>query len=188
MKASWSQIGWITFGMMVLPHGTPARMEGPQPTVIVLGAAQYNGRPSPIFKSRLDHAARLFKTGRVKLLIVTGGKAEGDRFSEGEAGKNFLIQQGIPAGNIRAETTSRSTFENLKFSRSWIKTPVNVVTDSIHMPRAMAMAKDLGLDAHPSPSPLPENTSKEFLENYSARENLAYMAYLLMGAKATEKK
>ncbi|GGJ26403.1 YdcF family protein [Deinococcus roseus] len=174
--------------MMGFPHASPANVSEPQPTVIVLGAAQYNGKPSPIFRSRLQHALNLYQTGRVSRIIVTGGKAEGDRYSEGEAGRNFLIQKGIPARTILAETRSRNTYENLKNSLGWVTTPVSVVTDSIHMPRAIAMARDLGMKASPSPSPLPENTSQEFLENYAARERLAYMAYLLMGEKATEKK
>ncbi|GEM46468.1 YdcF family protein [Deinococcus cellulosilyticus] len=188
MRTHWPQVGIVTLGMMGFPHASPANISDPSPTVIVLGAAQYNGKPSPIFRSRLQHALNLYQTGRVQKVIVTGGKAEGDRYSEGEAGRNFLIQKGIPAKHVLAETRSRNTYENLKNAKGWVTTPVSVVTDSIHMPRAIAMAKDLGMEAHPSPSPLPENTSKDFLENYAARERLAYMAYILMGEKATGKK
>lgn len=187
MRAQGSQVGILTLLMMGLPHASPANLPVPQPTVIVLGAAQYNGKPSPVFKSRLEHALGLYKTGKVHCIIVTGGKAEGDKYSEGESGRKFLIQRGVPAQKIFAETTSRNTYENLKNARVWVKTPVSVVTDSIHMPRALAIAKDLGLKASPSPSPLPANTSKTFLENYSNRERLAYMAYLLMGEKAFER-
>src|SRR5687767_15207817 len=77
--------------------------------IVVLGAAQYDGDPSPVFKARLDHAVYLYETGVSKTIVVTGGKAEGDRFSEAEAGEKYLIEErGVAADRILSEVEGRT--------------------------------------------------------------------------------
>lgn len=123
---------------------------------IVLGAAVYDDAPSPVFEERLRHAAELFGSGRVEWIVVTGGVGQGDTLAESEAGRDWLIGVGVPADRILIETKSRTTKENLVLARPLLAEHslirVLLVSDPLHMRRATRMAKDLGLDAHPSPT------------------------------------
>src|SRR5688500_19968020 len=85
--------------------------------IVVLGAAQYDGRPSPVFKARLDHAAYLYQEDFSRQVIVTGGKRPGDRFTEAEAGRNYLTDQGIPSEDITGEDEGRTTLQSLRQGR-----------------------------------------------------------------------
>lgn len=124
---------------------------------IVLGAAVDDDAPSPVFSERLRHAAELFESGQVEWLVVTGGVGRGDTLAESEAGREWLIGAGIPADRILIETQSRTTRQNLVFARPLLTehdiNRVLIVSDPLHMRRAMRMADDLRLDAHPSPTP-----------------------------------
>jgi uncharacterized SAM-binding protein YcdF (DUF218 family) len=117
-------------------------------TVLVMGAAQYNGRPSPAFKRRLDKAFDLYEQGCAQDIIVTGGKREGDRFSEGQAGVSYLVSRGIPQAVLKSESQSVSSFENLEFSRSLIAgKDLTIVTDDLHAYRTQYLARQLGYNA-----------------------------------------
>ncbi|BBZ20082.1 YdcF family protein [Mycolicibacterium gadium] len=124
---------------------------------VVLGAAVDDDAPSPVFSERLRHAAELFDSGQVKWIVVTGGVGQGDTLAESEAGSAWLIGSGIPADRILVETQSRTTKQNLVFVRPLLSehdiNRVLIVSDPLHMRRAMRMADDLRLDAHPSPTP-----------------------------------
>jgi len=128
----------------------------PADAAIVLGAAVDDGVPSPVFSERLRHAAGLFESGRLKWIVVTGGVGEGDSLAEAEAGRDWLIDAGIPADRLLIETKSRTTKQNLVFAQPLLAEHdihrVVIVSDPLHMRRAMRMASDLGLDAHPSPT------------------------------------
>jgi uncharacterized SAM-binding protein YcdF (DUF218 family) len=124
---------------------------------IVLGAAVYDDEPTPVFEERLRHAVELYRSGRVGLVITTGGAGPGDTLAESEAGRNWAVAHGVPEAAILMETASRTTRENFTgvaplLSKRGIGR-VLVVSDPLHMRRAMRMATDLGLDAHPSPTP-----------------------------------
>ena len=80
--------------------------------IVVLGAAQYDGKPSPVFVARLDHALELWKKGVAPLIVVTGGKQPGDRFTEASSGANYLLARGVPDSAILRETTSRNSWES----------------------------------------------------------------------------
>lgn len=119
--------------------------------IVVLGAAQYDGEPSPILKARLDHAAYLYNEDVSKTIIVTGGKAEGDRFSEAEAGERYLVQQlGVDPERILSETEGTTTFESLRsvwdLAQPLDITSVLLVSDPMHSERIKMIAKDLGFE------------------------------------------
>jgi uncharacterized SAM-binding protein YcdF (DUF218 family) len=124
--------------------------------IIVLGAAQYDGRPSPVFKARLDHAADLYREGIAPLIVVTGGKQVGDRFTEATSGANYLHGKGIPDAAILRETTGRSSWESLAASARVLEElgqqRVVLVSDPFHALRTEAIADELGLDAVTSPT------------------------------------
>ncbi len=151
----------------------------PAPTLLVLGAAQYNGHPSPAFRRRLDHALELYQAGGVKRIVVAGGVGKGDRFSEGGVGVKYLAGQGVPAGRLVAEKRSRSTLENLLNSKPYLSGPVTLVTDEVHATRALALARGLGLDAGVSSVPLA--STGEAAARYRRREKLLLAAYTLFG-------
>ncbi|WP_231983468.1 YdcF family protein [Mycobacterium sp. 852002-51961_SCH5331710] len=124
---------------------------------IVLGAAVDGDTPSPVFEERLRHAASLFDSGQVDWIILTGGIGQGDSLPEAEAGRNWLIAEGIPADHLLIETQSRTTRQNLAFAQPLLADHgihrVLIVSDPLHMRRATRIAADVGLDAHPSPTP-----------------------------------
>ena len=133
--------------------------------IIVLGAAQYNGVPSPVLANRLDHAAELYDEGVADLIVVTGGRQEGDRFTEAEASANYLEELGIPGDHIERETTGDSSWESLASAARFLQpttasTAVVLVSDPYHAMRIDGIAHELGLDATVSPadgsSSLPE--------------------------------
>ncbi|MGH2513816.1 MAG: YdcF family protein [Candidatus Limnocylindrales bacterium] len=129
----------------------------PAGAVVVLGAAEYNGRPSPIYQARLQHAVDLFKTGDYHYLFVTGGKQPGDRTTEAAVGRQFAIDQGVPADRILMENQGRNTLESLDAVRSTLAArsihDAVFVSDRSHMLRVLRIAADLGITAYGSPTP-----------------------------------
>jgi uncharacterized SAM-binding protein YcdF (DUF218 family) len=124
--------------------------------VVVLGAAQYDGRPSPIFEARLDHAVSLVLNGIAPYLVVTGGRAPGDRLSEADVARQYALDQGVPQENILAEGTGTDTLTSLRnvkqvFDRQGFRRGL-FVSDRTHMLRVLLMADDLGMEAYGSPT------------------------------------
>ena len=124
--------------------------------IIVLGAAQFDGHPTDVFKARLDHAFELWKGGVAPKIVVTGGGQPGDRFTEAGAGAAYLHELGVPDAAIERETTSRSSWESLTASARFLldegTTRVTLVSDPFHMLRLRLIAEELGFDATTSPT------------------------------------
>jgi len=124
--------------------------------IVVLGAAQYDGRPSPQLQARLDHAVDLWQDGIAPLIVVTGGRQPGDRFTEATAGANYLHEQGVPDDAILREVDGRSSWESLsataRFLHDGDKRRVVLVSDPYHMARIDDVAREVGLDAVTSPT------------------------------------
>ena len=124
--------------------------------IVVMGAAQYDGTPSPLFAARLDHAVQLYLDGVAPLLIVTGGKAEGDRTTEAASGRAYAIAHGVSAEAIQTEDRGRTTLESIRgvaalMADDGISRAV-FVSDRSHMLRVLRIASDLGLQAYGSPT------------------------------------
>ena len=154
--------------------------------IVVLGAAQYDGEPSPVFKARLDHAAYLYQEQFSHKVIVTGGKRPGDRFTEAEAGSRYLTELGIPSEDITGEDQGRTTFQSLQevsqiAEREDIDS-VLLVSDPLHSERIKRMAGDLGFDetyaSWASYSRL--NRSRETKAKELAREVASLLVYELL--------
>ena len=150
--------------------------------IVVLGAAQFDGRPSSVFTARLVHARDLWQGDVAPRIITVGGNREGDRFTEASAGKKWLTEHGVRAGKVVAVGTGNDTLQSLDAvqktmqRRGW-STAV-VVTDPWHALRTRAMASDQGIDAVMSPTrqgPAVRQRSTEI--RYIARETLAYLYY-----------
>jgi uncharacterized SAM-binding protein YcdF (DUF218 family) len=124
--------------------------------IVVLGAAQYDGRPSPVLQDRLDHALALYEQGLADRIVLTGGRQEGDRFTEATTGYNYLRDQGVPDEALLKEVDGNSTWESLRASARFLlgedMGSVVLVTDDYHAYRVEAIAEDIGLDATVSPT------------------------------------
>jgi uncharacterized SAM-binding protein YcdF (DUF218 family) len=133
-----------------------AAVVGTADAIVVLGAAQYDGRPSPVFRARIDHAIDLWRAGRAPLLVMTGGRREGDRTTEAAAARAYAIAAGVPAQAILAEELGRSTLESLegvaRIAAAEGIGPLLFVSDRAHMLRVIQIARDLGLEAYGSPA------------------------------------
>ncbi len=155
----------------------------PADAAIVLGAAEYNNRPSPVFKERINHAVDLYNEGRVKALIFTGGAGTGSPYAESEVGRDYAVKKGVPPGKIHTERVSRVTYTNLQEAAAIARREgydrVLVVSDPLHMLRAVAMARDLGLDAHPSPTPTTRFRTWKTKRPFLLRETYYYCLYQL---------
>jgi uncharacterized SAM-binding protein YcdF (DUF218 family) len=160
--------------------------DAPADAAIVLGAAVYDAEPTPVFEERLRHAVSLYTSGQVKWLVMTGGRGPGDSLAESEAGRGWAVANGVPASAILVETNSHTTKQNfteaLPLLREHGINRVLVVSDPLHMRRAMQMAGDLGLDAHPSPTPTSRYQSLGTQAPMLAREAWFTLSYFLLGA------
>lgn len=130
----------------------------PADVIIVLGAAAYDARPSPVFEERLRHGVDLYKRGLAPKLLFTGGYGgTGARFSEAQVGRRYALRQGVPAGDILIESISRNTRQNLREARQLMHTHelhrAIVVSDPLHMARALRISRELGIEAVGSPTP-----------------------------------
>jgi uncharacterized SAM-binding protein YcdF (DUF218 family) len=158
--------------------------------IVVLGAAQYDGRPSAIYEARLEHAIDLWSGKVAPVLVFTGGKERGDRFTEGGSGARWAIEHGVPAEAVLTEERSRTTYQNLAGAKRLLqrrdpgrRPRIVVVSDPFHMFRAVKQAADLGMDAYPSPTRTsPLSASRLKLTELVLREDLAIAGYLLSGA------
>jgi uncharacterized SAM-binding protein YcdF (DUF218 family) len=165
-----------------------ARQSDPAPAdaAIVLGAAVYDAEPTPVFEERLRHAVSLYTSGQVRWLVMTGGHGPGDSLAESEAGRGWAVANGVPADAILVETQSRTTEENFTEALPLLAANgigrVLVVSDPLHMRRAMRMAEKLGLDAHPSPTPTSRYQSLGTQIPMLAREIYFTAVYWLTGA------
>jgi uncharacterized SAM-binding protein YcdF (DUF218 family) len=149
-------LAWLGSFMAVLRasrHDAAERADA----IVVLGAAQYNGRPSPVLKARLDHAAALYRRGLAPLVVVTGGTARGDVVSEAAAGRRYLLEAGLPDSAVRAEETGSSTEPSLRAAALEVKRRggmrVVLVSDGFHLLRLTIVARRLGLTSLGSPAP-----------------------------------
>jgi uncharacterized SAM-binding protein YcdF (DUF218 family) len=124
--------------------------------IVVLGAAQYNGRPSAVLAARLDHAIALYKEGWAPYLVFTGGKLPGDVYTEAETGRRYAIARGVPASAILMENTGSTTLESIRnvraiFDANELRSAL-FVSDRTHMLRVLRQASDQGIDAWGSPT------------------------------------
>lgn len=122
--------------------------------IVVLGAAQYDGRPSPQLRARLDHVVTLWNLPVAPVVVVTGGKQTGDRFTEAEASRDYLVSRGLPVEVIVIESRGESTYQSLEAVRDearvnqWQR--VVLVSDPYHLKRAQLVAAELGMAAEVS--------------------------------------
>lgn len=144
----------VTFGQVVMTADDDDRRTSD--AIIVLGAAQFDGRPSNVFAARLDHAFALWSQDVAPRIVVTGGKQPGDRFTEAQAGFTYLRDKGVPEGDLLLEVDSHNSVESLQASALVLEqrglNRVTLVSDPFHSLRVKLIAEEVRLDAVTSPT------------------------------------
>ena len=178
-------IGWSALTVWMAAHHDDAAELDRTDAIVVLGAAQYNGTPSPVFQGRLDHAVLLWEQGRADVVITTGAKQPGDIATEADAGADYLIEQGVPAEAVLALPVGHTTFASLRAVARELRTrgggSAFLVSDPWHNARIEAMARDLGFDGHASATWTSAATSEETRGQGYLRETFAYLWYRIAG-------
>lgn len=150
-------------------------------TAIILGAAATDEGVSPVFRERINHGIWLYQNGYVKKLIITGGYGDGNLYSDSYIGKQYAIGQGIPEDAILLEEASTITEENLENAMEVMKNngydTALIVSDPLHMKRAMLMARDKGLNAYTSPTRTSMYKSIYEKAKFTVREVFFYIGY-----------
>lgn len=149
--------------------------------IVVFGAAEYVGHPSPVYKARLDHAYTLFERGLAPVIITTGGAGKDPQFSEGQVGRDYLETHGVPDGALIAETQGGDTDESSQrvavILRANDMHSCILVSDAYHMFRAKQMMQAQGITVYISPRPasVPKTLAGRCMAAF--RESLSYMLY-----------
>lgn len=159
--------------------------KGRADVIVVLGAAQFDGRPSDVLEARLIEVERIYGLRFAPSIITVGSGAPGDRTTEAAAAKKWLVGKGIASAQITALEEGRDTFVSTQSYVALIKTKgwksVVIVTDPYHCLRAITMARDLGAQASCSPVRTGLNSLEHFNSRYLIRETGAYLAYVILG-------
>jgi uncharacterized SAM-binding protein YcdF (DUF218 family) len=156
----------------------------PADAIVVLGAAQYNGHPSPVFKARLDHAYQLFHKGYAHSIVTTGSFGPDPNFSEAQVGTRYLEQRGVDPSVIVTQQSGGTTYDSIRSvcdllqAKGW--KDALVVSDGFHLFRLKRMFNDIGFTAYTSPAPAsPIEASASQRLFYSLREVVLFSAYRL---------
>jgi uncharacterized SAM-binding protein YcdF (DUF218 family) len=159
-----------------------SRIEGAD-AIVVLGAAEYDGKPSPVFAGRLEHAVLLFNEGRASTVLVLGGSRPGDISTEADAGATYLVSAGLPSSDVVPIPHGSTTLESLEAAATYMRDhdlrSAFLVSDPWHNLRIQRMASDLGIDGYPSATWHSAARSEGTRLDGYVRETLAYLYYRL---------
>jgi len=148
-------LGWAAVVVTVAIQAAQDEATGAD-AIVVLGAAQYNGRPSPVFRARLDHAATLYQRGLAPTVLVTGGVGVRDTLNEADVGRDYLVRLGIPDHAVLPLVGGHDTFTSIDQVKRWFdgrdSRRVLLVSDGFHMLRLQIIARRLGLTPYTSPA------------------------------------
>ncbi|MCP1660089.1 YdcF family protein [Neisseria perflava] len=177
IAAAFAATVWQVYrtGQRTLPLGEHAD------AAVVLGAAAWDKRPSPVFRERINHAITLYQSHRVDKIVFTGGTPKKGYMTEAEVGRRYALKQGIPAKDILFENTSRSTYENLRNIRPVLRANgienIVIVSDPYHLARARAIAQDFGIQADVSATPTTLFDQNEESRRFLLQESYALFVY-----------
>jgi uncharacterized SAM-binding protein YcdF (DUF218 family) len=177
---------WIASVLLVLYAGSRPSSRNAD-AILVLGAAQYNGRPSPVLKARLDHGIKLYKDGRAKRMVFTGGVGAGDTLSEAEVARRYAIKNGVPASAIMVERRGVTSAQSVAAAASLMRAKglrtALVVSDSYHMMRLELLARRAGIRPYRAPAASPIDRARRQRVRYVLRESVLFPATALLGGK-----
>ncbi|MGI8875916.1 MAG: YdcF family protein [Egibacteraceae bacterium] len=174
-----------TYAQVVIAARDGAGDVGPATqAIIVLGAAQYDGRPSPVLEARLEHAVTLYDLGVAPVVVVTGGQQPGDRSREATVSAAYLLRRGVPEEALRREVDGANTWEQLAASARFLATEsideVVLVSDPLHTKRLSLTADEVGLRSRVSAAPDSRITGNAHAR-MAVRETLATAAGRIVG-------
>lgn len=185
LLAAFAAVAFSAITVWRSAHHDGATDVGRADAIIVLGAAQYDGTPSPVFKGRLDHAALLYGQDRAAMVMVLGGNQPGDRTTEAEAGRAYLIEQGVPEAAVTAVPVGHTSYESLQAAAHQMREQqldtAFLVSDPWHNARIEAMASDLGFTGYASATWTSAAKTEETRVPGYVRETFAYLAYRVLG-------
>ncbi len=178
---------WLATVALVLLAGATPRVR-PADAILVLGAAQYNGRPSPVLRARLDHAIALYRQGLAPRIVFTGGVGAGDTLSEGEVARRYAEEQGVPPEAILVEREGMTSAESVSAAAALMRaeglTTALVVSDPFHMLRLELLTRRAGLRPFRAPTPeSPIDRVPGQRWRYVLRESLIFPAAALVGGR-----
>lgn len=176
---------WLSIlTLQIVDAGKATGREGAD-VAIVLGAAAYGNSPSPVFEERIKHGISLYRSNKVKKLLFTGGYAVGAGSAEALVARRYAIHSGVPPQAILIERLSHTTRQNLVHARRvMLANGLNkalIVSDPLHLKRALRMARDLKIDAHAAPTPTTRYRSWHSKAAFLLRELYFYNHYLIVG-------
>lgn len=177
----------LSIGLVLFAGATPGLHAAD--AIIVLGAAQYNGRPSPVLQARIDHALRLYEDGLAPRIIFTGGVGAGDTTSEGEVGRRYALEHGVPDDAILIERAGLTSAESVTaaaalMKRDGLRTAL-VVSDSYHMMRLEVLVRRAGIRPYRAPAtnaPI-DNATRRTRWRYVLRESVLFPATVILGGR-----
>lgn len=177
---------WASFMVAIIDAGNRNEVKAAD-AIIVLGAAQYEGRPSPVLKARLDHAAQLWADGLAPRMIVTGGRGVGDTTSEAAVSRRYLAQHGVPEERVSMDTAGLTTSQSMVNARHFLgaeaRPTVLIVSDPFHMLRLAILARRLQMIPVLSPtrtSPISSRRGQQL--RYELAESIKAPFALIVGA------
>lgn len=176
VAGGWMGATWL--------YGSRSSRE-PSDAAVVLGAAVWGDEPCPVFRERIRHGITLYNENVIRFLVMTGGRGDGNRRAESVVARDYALRNGVPESAILIEDESRTTWQNMVFAkrvmdRHGLRTAL-IVSDPIHMRRAMRMARDAGLIARPAPTPTTRYISPRKKLRFLWRELQAHVVYLTRG-------
>ena len=149
-------VGWVALNAVAVLRASELDQRDKVGAIVVLGAAQYNGRPSPVLQARLDHAYQLYREGVAPRIVLTGYKQPGDQFTEAFAGYRYLTKKGVPGTDLTIVDDGTSTWESLRATERVLRKQgvesVVLVSDPYHSRRLIDIADEVGLSATVSPT------------------------------------
>lgn len=151
---------------------------------VVLGASATEDGVSQVYRERINHAIWLYENGYVEYILTTGGVSEGNMRSDAEIAKEYIVEYGIPEGDVFTEDKSAITEENLRYAKEIMEQErldsCIIVSDPLHMKRSMLMAEDLDLEAYSSPTPTTRYQSFKTKIPFLIREEFFYLGYCIL--------
>ncbi|WP_233201201.1 YdcF family protein [Chromobacterium alticapitis] len=173
-------LGFAYVAWSIVDYGSDSEQSGAD-AALVLGAAAWGNKPSPVFRERINHAVKLYQSGKVRWIVFTGGTPEPGYPAEADVGREFAARQGVPMTAMLVENQSRTTWQNLSNAREIGKQfgirSYLLVSDPLHMRRAVLMADDLGLRAFPAPTQSSRFRTFSSWSRFLARETWLYLGY-----------
>ena len=177
-------IGYVGINFIQVRMNLDIDNRGPGDAIVVLGAAQYDGRPSPVLAKRLDHALELWHEGAAPLIVTTGSKQQGDRFTEGFTGFEYLLEAGVPESALLLVTDGASTWEQMAATARVLNdrglSSAVVVSDPYHSLRLAQISVEAGLTVYISP------TDGEASMRQLARETMAVSLGRILGYRRVD--